>query len=135
MVCVVAHVRAPGASCQTVSLVPWMARASHPAVGPCASVTVPGGSEGSGRYGPAAVRVSARFPVKVIAVVPAVPKDAEVSLARPSGRAGERVQWVPLSAEVAVSRRAAGPLPAASSAVVAPAVVVVSRSTVTAWWA
>ena len=56
MVCVAAHARARRArSCQTVSLVLWTARASHPPAGPGASVAVPGGSAGSGRHEPAGV--------------------------------------------------------------------------------
>src|SRR6266516_31333 len=120
----------PGGSRQTVSLVPWTARASHPPVRPGASVAVPGGGAGSGRHelaGP--VMVAAWFPLVTTATVRLGPAEADMSLVPCSGNGGDRTQWAPLPVDQAASRRAAGPVPAASSAMVVPDVVV-SRSTV-----
>src|SRR5215470_14437504 len=130
MVWVAAHAAPPGGTCQTVSLVPWTARASHPPAGPGASVAVPGGTAGSGcheRAGPG--MVCAWFPVSTTATLPPGPDDAEVTPAPRSGSGGDRAQWAP-PVDQAASRRAAVPEPAASRAMVVPAVVV-SRSTVT----
>src|SRR5207342_1744961 len=105
----------------------------QPPMRPGASVAVPGGSAGSGRHVPAGpVIVSARFPLATTATEPPAPDDADVSLAPCSGSGCDSAQWAPPSADQAASRRAAGPVPAASSAMVVPAVVV-SRSTVTSW--
>ena len=100
MVCVAAQVAPPGASRQAASLVRWTARATHPPVGPGASVTVPGGSAGSGRHAAAApVMVSPRPPVSTIATAPPGPNDADVSLALWSGSGCERAQWAPPSVD------------------------------------
>ena len=130
MACALAHAADPGASCQTVIVVRPAASASNPPAGPGASVAVPGGSAGSARHGaPGPATVSPRLPFSTIAAVPPGPKDAELSVAPFSRSGGDRAQWLPLSADQAASRLAAGPVPAASSATV-PLAVLVSRSTV-----
>src|SRR5215472_16644512 len=135
MVCVAAHAPPPGASRHTASLVRWTARASHPPTGSGASVAVAGGSAGSRRHGPAAAAmVSASLPVSTTATEPPGPGDADLSAAPCSGSGCDKAQRAPPSVDQAASRRAADPVPAASSAVVMPPVlvpVVVSRSTVT----
>ena len=82
MAWVLAQVVPPGASCQTVSVLPWTARASAVPPGPGASVAVPGGSAGSGRQAaPGPVMIWPRLPLGMIAAVPPGPNDAEVSAA------------------------------------------------------
>src|SRR5262249_30666531 len=132
MVCAAAHPAPPRGSCHTASLVRWTARASHPRAGPGARVTVPGGSAGSCDHEPAGpVMACARLP-STTATLPPGPDDAEVSLPPRGGSGGDRTQWPPPSVDQAASTRAAAPEPAASRAMVVPAVVV-SRSTVTRW--
>ena len=103
--------------------------------GPAASVAVPGGSAGSARHGaPGLVTVSPRLPLSTIAAVSPGPKDAELSAAPFSRSGGDRIQWLPPSEDQAASRLAAGPVPAASSAIM-PLAVLVSLSTWTGWLA
>src|SRR5689334_22635883 len=133
MIWVAAQVRAAGASCQMVSLVRWTVRASHPPLAPGARVAVAGGRAGSGRQErTAGLMVWAWWPVRVMAAAPLGPNEVEVTFAPRSGSGSDSDQWAPLSVDQAASRCAADPVPAASSAVVVP-VVVVSRSTVTFW--
>ena len=129
IVCTVVQVAAPGDACQTVSVARCTASAVTAPPGPGASVTVPGGSAGSGcHWLPALVMVSPRRPVRMTAAVPPGPNDAEVRAAPRSGSGGESAQWPPLPADQAVSRLAAGPVPAASSAAVCFAVWVSLRT-------
>src|SRR6516164_24169 len=129
----VAQVRAPGASCQMVSLARWTARASHPPLAPGARVAVAGGRTGSGRQERAAGSVVwAWLPVRTMAAAPLGPNEVAVTFEPRSGSGCDRDQWAPLSVDQAASRYAAGSLPAASRAVVVP-VVVWSRSTVMFW--
>src|SRR5260221_1143367 len=107
------QVARPGKACQIVSLVQWTARALIAPWGPAASVAVPGGRTGSFRHrwaGP--VIISPWSPVSTTAAVPSAPNDAEVRAAPWSGNGGESVQCAQLSADQAVSKLAAGPLPA-----------------------
>ena len=108
------------ASCQTVSLVRWTARASNPPAGPGASVAVPAGSAGSGRHG-------LRGPVMVWRAVAG--QDDRGGAAGPEGCRGQRRAAAAAAAATGPSgcrcrwtrRRAgcaAGPVPAASSATV-----------------
>ena len=66
--------------------------------------------------------VWALLPFSTIAAAPVGPKAVEVSVAPLSLSGGDRVQWLPLSADQAASTLAAGPLPAFSSATVRVAV-------------
>ena len=135
MACALAHAADPGASCQTVIVVRPAASALNPPAGPGASVAVPGGSAGSARHGaPGPATVSPRLPFSTIAAVSPGPKDAELGVAPFSRSGGDRAQWLPLSADQAASRLAAGPVPATSSATVLLAVLV-SLSTCTGWLA
>ena len=135
MACALAQAADPGASCQMVIVVRLVASASNPPAGPAASVTVPGGSAGSSRHEvPGPATVWPRLPFSTIAAVSPGPKDAELTAAPSSRSGGDRAQWLPLSADQAASRLAAGPVPAASSATVLLAVLV-SRSTCTGWLA
>ena len=96
---------------------------------------MPAGSTGSDRHAaPVLVMVSARFPFRTIAAAPAGPKDADDRSAPPSRRAGDRIQWLPLSADHAASRLADGPAPAFSTAAMRSAVRV-SLRTLMGWWA
>jgi hypothetical protein len=135
MDCALAHAGDPGASCQTVILVRSTASAWSAPAGPAASVAVPGGSAGSARHrAPGPATVWPRLPLSMIAVVSLGPKDAELSAAPFSRSGGDRTQWLPPSEDQAASRLAAGPVPAASSAMVLLAVLV-SLSTWTGWLA
>ena len=135
MTCSLAQDWAPGAACQMVSWVPWTARAFHPPDGLGARVAVPGGSGGSGRHEPAAlVMAAARRWFRMIARLLSGPDDADVSVAPFSGSGGDNFQCAPPSADQPASRRAADPVPAASSAVVVPPMDV-SWSAVMAWCA
>ncbi len=118
MTCALVQAWAPGAARQTVSWVPCTARAFQPPDGPGASVAVPGGSTGSGRHEPAVLIVAARRWLRVRARLPSAAGDADVREAPFSGSGGDSVQCAAPSVDHAASRRAAGPLPAASSAVV-----------------
>jgi hypothetical protein len=134
MAWVAAQVRAPGVSCQMVSLVRWTARASQPPVLPGARVAVPGGRVGSGCQERAVpVMVRARLPVRITAAAPPRSNEAVATFASPSGNGCDRDQWAPPSVDHAASRCAADPVPVTSRAVVVPDVVV-SLSTVTFWW-
>jgi hypothetical protein len=78
MTWILAHVLPPGASCQTVSVPPWTARASALPPGPGASVAVPGGSAGSGCHeDPVLVMIWPRCALVMIAAVASGPNDAE----------------------------------------------------------
>ena len=133
MTCALAHAADPGGSCQTVIVVRPAASAVNPPAGPGASVAVPGGSAGSARHGsPGPATVSPRLPASTIAAVPPGPKEAELGVAPFSRSGGDRAQWLPLSADQAATRLAAGPVPATSSATVLLAVLV-SLSTCTGW--
>src|SRR5260221_9595416 len=124
------QVARPGRACQIVSLVRCTARALIAPWGPAASVAVPGGRTGSFRHGwPGPVIVSLWSLVSTTAAVPSAPNDAEVRAAPWSGNGGESVQCAQLSADQAVTKLAAEPLPAPSSATVCCAVRV-SLSTV-----
>src|ERR1035438_1965915 len=123
----------PGASCQMVSLVRCTASASIPPAGPGASVAVPAGSAGRVRHEVAVlVMVAAWLPFSIIAAVPAGPNDVAVTALPFSRNAGDRVQWLVLSADQAARRLVAGPVPAASRASMLSAVLV-SLSTVMGW--
>ena len=77
---------------------------------------------------------AARRWLRVMARLLPGPDDAEVRVAPFAGSGGDSVQCAPLSADQPARRRSAGPVPAASRAVVV-CPVVVSLRTVMAWWA
>src|SRR4029077_16183936 len=133
MTCALAHAADTRATCQTVILVRFTASAVNPPAGPAASVAVPGGSAGSARHGaPGPAMASPRLPFSTIAAASPGPKDAELGAVPFSRSAGDRTQWLPLSEDQAASRVLAGPVPAASSAIVL-LFVLVSLSTWTGW--
>ena len=133
MACALAQAADPGASCQMVIVVRLVASASNPPAGPAAQRY--GARRQRGQCPPRGsgpATVWPRLPFSTIAAVSPGPNDAELTAAPSSRSGGDRAQWLPLSADQAASRLAAGPVPAASSATV-PLAVLVSRSTCTGW--